>query len=121
MPRLFVVIFVVVFCITVLFAYAVFLHMIRRKNTRSAHGTALEAKHCDSDDGCQSSDGPICPNCGYQFVVDDSGYYDRVNYTEDECAACGEAFVVEVQHHTSWTTRKRRRSSVKPRDSGESV
>lgn len=53
--------------------------------------------------GTYSTEGPQCPHCGRQFVADDPGYFDDMNYTEETCDACGGEFTVRVYTETSWT------------------
>jgi|GEM_PF-3337308 len=50
-----------------------------------------------------STSGPECPYCGRQYTPDEPHYYDESNYTEQECDDCGNTFMVEVYHSTSWT------------------
>lgn len=68
----------------------------------------MKAKNFDSDAEYQysNSEGPVCPHCGHQFTADEGLYFDSSSYTRDECDECGQTFAVEVDHSTSWTTRK---------------
>jgi len=50
-----------------------------------------------------SIEGPQCPYCLTQFTADEPHYYDEMNYTDDECDACGKTFKVQVFHSVSWT------------------
>lgn len=51
-----------------------------------------------------SSDGPVCPKCGYTFTPDEDYYFDGFRYREDECPECGITFTVEIEHEVVWTT-----------------
>lgn len=55
-----------------------------------------------------SDEGPKCPDCGYQITADEGGYYDEMNYTEEECAECGSTYDVSVYTSTTWTTTSRK-------------
>lgn len=49
-----------------------------------------------------STDGPTCPNCGWQVTPDESFYYTD-KYDSDDCQECETTFKVEVFTSTSWT------------------
>ena len=53
------------------------------------------------------SEGPKCPYCGRQYTADEAGYYDEMNYTEEECDECGQTFDVSVYTQTTWTCTAR--------------
>ncbi len=50
-----------------------------------------------------STEGPCCPYCLRQFTADDPGYYDEMNYTQDECDECGKTFSVSVHVSIAWS------------------
>lgn len=53
-----------------------------------------------------STDGPICPYCGFEHTPDDPDYYNDSN-TSFECGECEKSFAVMIDHTTSWTTSRR--------------
>lgn len=50
-----------------------------------------------------STDGPICPYCGYTHPLDDGFFYDE-SLTAYECESCDKKFSISVYVRTSWTT-----------------
>lgn len=47
-----------------------------------------------------------CPYCSWRFDPDEGVYYCD-DFKSMTCGKCEREFVVEVEHTTTWTTRKR--------------
>jgi hypothetical protein len=52
-----------------------------------------------------STVGPVCPECGEIWPLDEAHYYDEKGYALS-CDQCGTAFAVEPAASWSWTSRK---------------
>lgn len=50
-----------------------------------------------------STDGPICPYCGFKHTPDEPEYFDE-SATTFECGGCDKTFKVKIYISTSWTT-----------------
>lgn len=58
----------------------------------------------DKKEAYSSGEGPVCPNCGRQYVADDQEYFDEANGMEFDCDECGVALFVQPFTTTTWTT-----------------
>lgn len=53
----------------------------------------------------RSSNGPICPHCGFEYTPDEAYFYSE-DYTREKCCSCNKEFYVSVYHKITWTCRK---------------
>lgn len=53
-------------------------------------------------DETYSTDGPVCPHCGYQHEHDGGYFYDE-SLTEFDCEGCGKSVAISVYTLTTWS------------------